>query len=404
MGLLDRPPQSQRYGLLSPDVMSLIQSGGPRVAPAAPAAPRRERVSGWRVLDRVLGGETVSAGLDAERARLQAEADAPRLQAIAAENEGIARSLGPQALLALRLNGEKLGGELSEGFGTDVVAAGSGLFQGGRRVGEQATYDTSGDQTLRRDSSGVAPVYTRTEPSIAERTAMSVAETGRINATNPMNVAPGGQLRDPRTGALIAEGANRIFSAADATDLVDETGNPIYRNERDAPPVDPNAANSADSRTQSALNAITNTRGAIQRARGQAGFWTTGPLSALPLNTPARDLNASLDTIKANLSFNELARMRSESPTGGALGSIAVRELDLLGSTVASLDQAQSQQELLRSMDVIDASLARWEAAVRQSASQPAPSAGRRLSPQEAAALPSGTRFIGTDGIERVRQ
>jgi hypothetical protein len=203
---------------------------------AAQQQPRqRDRVSGWRILDRVLGGQTITDGLDSERARLQAEADRPRAQAIAMENERIARAMGPQALLALRLNGEQLGAQVSEGFGTDVVAAGSGLFSGGRRVGEQATYAESGDQVLRRDSTGVAPVYTRTAPSIAERTAINVAETGRINATNPMNVAPGGQLRDPRTGALIAEGAPRIFSAADATDLVDETGNPIYQNQRDAP-------------------------------------------------------------------------------------------------------------------------------------------------------------------------
>jgi len=262
-------PQGTPGGLLS-------------ASPPPPPPPRqRERVSGWRVLDGIFSSEgdgTFSGSIDRERQRLQAEADRPQMMAIAAENESIARSLGPQALLAFRLNGEQLGGQLAEGFGTDVVAQGSGLFQGGRRVGEQPTYDTSGDQTLRRDSMGVSPVYTRTEPSISERTAMSVAETGRINATNPMNVAPGGQLRDPRTGALIAQGADRIFSAPDATDLVAETGNPIYQNQRDAPPVDPNTANSADSRTRSALNAITNTRGAIQRARGQAGFWTTGPL------------------------------------------------------------------------------------------------------------------------------
>ena len=80
MGLLDRPGQPQRYSLLSPDVMSLIQSGGPQVAPA-PAAPRRERVSPWRVLDGIFssqGDGTFSGSLDHERARLQAEADAPQ--------------------------------------------------------------------------------------------------------------------------------------------------------------------------------------------------------------------------------------------------------------------------------------------------------------------------------------
>lgn len=389
MGLLDRPGQSQRYGLLSPDVMSLIQSGGPRVA-QAPAAPRRERVSPWRMIDRVLGGQTVSEGLDAERGRLEAEANRPQAQARMAQMRATAQQMGPAAMIAFETNPEAFGESLGMQYRPVTTAAGSRTTYGPGPSAfsvEQATYDTSGDQTLRRDSSGVAPVYTRTDPSIAERTAQSVAETGRINATNPVPVAPGVQLRDPRSGALVATGADRIFSAADATDLVSETGDPIYQNQRDAPPADPAAANSAEARERSALNAITNTRGAIQRARGQAGFWTTGPLSALPLNTPARDLNASLDTIKANLSFNELARMRSESPTGGALGSIAVRELDLLGSTVASLDQAQSRQELLRSMDVIDASLARWEAAVRQSSAPAAAARPRATNPQTGAVV-----------------
>lgn len=88
MGLLDRPGQYQRPGLLSPDVMRLIASGGPQVAPA-PAAPRRERVSGWRVLDRVLGGQTISEGLDAERARPAEEAARRQRQEVMANLMGM---------------------------------------------------------------------------------------------------------------------------------------------------------------------------------------------------------------------------------------------------------------------------------------------------------------------------
>jgi hypothetical protein len=41
----------------------------------------------------------------------------------------------------------------------------------------------------------------------------------------------------------------------------------------------------------------------------------------------AADLRALLDTIGANLAFNELGEMRSNSPTGGALGQVTEREL-----------------------------------------------------------------------------
>jgi hypothetical protein len=50
--------------------------------------------------------------------------------------------------------------------------------------------------------------------------------------TEPINVAPGGQMRD-RQGNLIAQGAPRVFSAGDGVDLVTEDGNPIYSNVRD---------------------------------------------------------------------------------------------------------------------------------------------------------------------------
>ena len=238
MGLLDRRQAAQRYGLLSPDVMSLIQSGGPRVAPAPAQPPRRERVSGFRVLDRVLGGSTISEGLDAERARLETEALRPQMRQRMEANRIAAAQMGPAALIAFDNNPEAFAESVGMQFRPVTTAAGSQTNYGPSpfafRV-EQPTFAESGDQTLRRTSAGVAPVYTRTAPSIKENIDRSVAETGRINATNPVNVAPGGQLRDPRTGALIAQGANRIFSAADASDLVDENGNPIYQNQRDAP-------------------------------------------------------------------------------------------------------------------------------------------------------------------------
>lgn len=98
MGLIDRPQQAQRYSLLSPDVMQLIQSGGPRVAPApAPAPAQRARVSPWRVLDGIFSSEgdgTVSGALDRERARLQAEADAPQERMMAQRRLDIAQQFG----------------------------------------------------------------------------------------------------------------------------------------------------------------------------------------------------------------------------------------------------------------------------------------------------------------------
>jgi len=65
-------------------------------------------------------------------------------------------------------------------------------------------------------------------------------------------------------------------------------------------------------------------------------------LSFVP-GTPAKDLSALLDTIKANVGFDKLQAMREASPTGGALGQVSENENRLLQSVFGSLDQAQSE-------------------------------------------------------------
>lgn len=68
---------------------------------------------------------------------------------------------------------------------------------------------------------------------------------------------------------------------------------------------------------------------------------------------PAHDLAANLATIDANTAFSELQKMRDNSPTGGALGQVTERELDLLKSSVASLDPDQSQPQFLTNLATV---------------------------------------------------
>ena len=56
--------------------------------------------------------------------------------------------------------------------------------------------------------------------------------------------------------------------------------------------------------------------------------------------------------------------MRDASPTGGALGQVAVRELDLLQATVASLDQAQDSKTLIRSLEQVRKHIKNWQTAI----------------------------------------
>jgi len=66
--------------------------------------------------------------------------------------------------------------------------------------------------------------------------------------------------------------------------------------------------------------------------------------------TRAADTKAVIDTISGNLSFDNLAAMRAASPTGGALGAISDREIILLSSTLASLSQKQSPEQLAQNI------------------------------------------------------
>jgi hypothetical protein len=86
----------------------------------------------------------------------------------------------------------------------------------------------------------------------------------------------------------------------------------------------------------------------IDKAIDQTSGWTAGMgslLGALP-GTPARDLEGSLNTIKANIGFDRLQQMREASPTGGALGGIAVPELVMLQAVLGSLTTDQSPEQL----------------------------------------------------------
>lgn len=94
----------------------------------------------------------------------------------------------------------------------------------------------------------------------------------------------------------------------------------------------------------------------IDKAINQAGTWTAGLLGypmAQVWGTPAYGLRASLDTIKANIGFEELNAMRQASPTGGALGQVAVQEIHFLQSVLGSLDQFQSPGELKAALRAI---------------------------------------------------
>lgn len=108
-------------------------------------------------------------------------------------------------------------------------------------------------------------------------------------------------------------------------------------------------------RAESNIATYENTIGAIDRAEKLASGWTTGVMSKSDFvpGTPAYDLKAELQTITANIGFDRLQRMREESPTGGALGQVAIQELTALQNSIASLDRAQSPEQFRNNLGIV---------------------------------------------------
>lgn len=108
--------------------------------------------------------------------------------------------------------------------------------------------------------------------------------------------------------------------------------------------------------------------GEIDKALGIVSPRTAGLMGAATRNiapfegagTDARTLAATVETIQANLGFDELAKMRQESPTGGALGQVAVQELVALRATIANLDPNLPADVLKKNLEKVKMHYGRW--------------------------------------------
>jgi len=138
---------------------------------------------------------------------------------------------------------------------------------------------------------------------------------------------------------------------------------------------------------QQALTASENVTTSIDKALGMIGPMSTGFLGARSRGiegSPAYNLAAEIETVKANLGFDRLQQMRDNSPTGGALGAIAVQELVALQSTIANLDPNQSDDQLRANLGRVKEHYDRWKATVQQAI------AGEQSQQRQGAQRPAG--------------
>lgn len=134
----------------------------------------------------------------------------------------------------------------------------------------------------------------------------------------------------------------------------------------------------------------------IEGVLGRVGFLNSGMTGALLSKVPgsgAFDLRKDIDTIKANIGFQELQAMRQASPTGGALGQVAVKELDMLQAVLGNLDANQSRGQLEANLKAVKKHFDNWASYVAQAAAEeknrsPAPAAGGAGTPAPAGQAP----------------
>lgn len=283
------------------------QPGGPNdpAASRRSAAPQRDRVSGWRLLDRVLGGQTVTEGLDAERLRLQAEAERP--QTLAYRQDALSRITDPrERALFLGLGGEDWQKNVGQQFAPQVVAegaaqrvAGSGDVYNNRRTRE------FGDSLVRDTDTGYETLGTR-DPTFKER-------TDRFNAENPVLganstwVGPDGQ---PRAQGYIAPDIQNVAPGGEAL-VFDNQGNIINRvgstQVRPISDADQKAIAEAEGSLARIDNATGRARQIIQQIDG-------GQLNLNPLgNFAAGVRNATGNSTEGSLAFADLKNWAEEA-------------------------------------------------------------------------------------------
>lgn len=145
---------------------------------------------------------------------------------------------------------------------------------------------------------------------------------------------------------------------------------------------------------------IDSTMQEVDKALNNASFWTTGIVGSISKavpGTPAYDLGQTLLTIKANLGFDRLQAMREASPTGGALGQVAVQELQALQATVASLEQLQSEPQLRSALRKIQAHYTNWKEAVVE-ANKDVTKSLPNSQPEVTATGPNGQKLVLKNG------
>ena len=175
--------------------------------------------------------------------------------------------------------------------------------------------------------------------------------------------APGvirGKPKQPTQLQTNADQRSQIATDLAVSKFEAEQGDRVRRNEREATEEAEKAAKQARASESAGYNVqkvLEQIKKVEVDAKDNGGWFETGTSGSFartvfPEGTAGSDLASALQNIDANNAFTTLQQMRDNSPTGGALGQVTERELDLLKSSVANLNPNQGHEQFLSSLQV----------------------------------------------------
>jgi hypothetical protein len=378
----------RRMGLLDAQLEETKAQAQERAMRVAAAQAEAQRLSG---IQQGLPGLYRQPGFSGGEAQFPTMGDQPlfSLPATAAPMRATPGGFDVQrAITELRMKPEEAEAyfKLSQ-LGKPKVARTLEVMRGGKPVTIQL--DESGQEIGGAYDQWKAPVFQNLGNRVAALDPVALGERGSFS----VGMSPEGRDASARgwAGHTLAqqrfnlEAGNAVADAGGPSQvgLVRQFGKaaPGYRWKQDGTqeaipggPADIKAGSEAEKAKQRAAHAVGQADvviGTIDDAIGKVGRSTTGltgaALGVVP-GTTAYDLRKTVDTVKANIGFDTLQKMREMSPTGGALGQVAVQELNMLQATLGNLDPNQSRAEVDKKLQQVRTHYENWKRVMEQQA------------------------------------
>lgn len=404
----------------TPEALRRKQEEERRMAMMAQSRPQPASVMGGgeSALQFLLGG---TEGVHRTRERRRAEALRPQQEARMAQLRGIAESMGPAGIAAFETNPEEFGKALSSRLEGRTLDQGD-VYMSGETPGYAAPFEAAPGSAIFDPRNPNQPIAMAPQENKVAGGAL-VAPDGRVLYRGPQvegvaSTADAFYTPEVEQGqgggapAIVRQARPDAVTLAPGGEVVslDAQGNPVSRiASSQARPIS-DADQAAIARAD---NQITSLDTSLSRAAAIAQQIESGELNLGPLSNTIGGIRNNLGMSDQNsLNYDALMSWAKEARnailqanTGVQTDQDAIRELDtILSSSRDERIVSAAVRRFIVARSATKEALQR-DIARRTGGGQGGGDAqGNRLTLEQATALPPGTRFVGTDGVERVRR